>query len=153
MMTIEESREHARALAAAGYDAVVIHAPEWRDDWDDDAHTYTYQPAAVTTAIGELVVERYPATGTPAYLTATPADVLRGWQEAYGARTAVDRELIAECHKRAQETGLAIGTILMEAERYWRVFGRSAEPRRWKARAAACRRMLDHAANPRSMET
>jgi hypothetical protein len=144
MMTLEESRGHAITLAAAGYAAVVIHAPEWRDDWDDESHAYTYQPAEATTAAGESIVERYPAVGTPAYLTATAADVLRGWQEAYGARTPVERELIAECHQRSQETGLTMFVILAEAERYWRSAGRAADPRRWRARAAACRRMLDH---------
>jgi len=147
MMTLEESRTHARALAAAGYAAVVIHAPAWRDDWDDDAHAYTYQPEATPAAAGEEIVERYPATGTPAYLTATPADVLRGWQEAYNARTPLEREIIAECRRRAEESGHSIGLILMDAERYWLNAGRAVEPRRWKARAAACRRMLDHAAS------
>lgn len=147
MMTLEESREHARALAAAGYAAVVIHAPAWRDDWDDDAHAYTYQPEAVTTAAGEAIVERYPATGTPAYLTATPAAVARSWQEAYNARTPLERSLLAECQSRAEESGHTIGLVLMDAERYWRTAGRGVEPRRWKARAAACRRMLDHAAS------
>lgn len=81
------------------------------------------------------------------HLEATPADVLAGWQEAYNATTKVERDLIAECHQRSQETGLSIGCILMEAERYWQVFGRSVEPRRWKSRAAACRRMLDYVAS------
>ena len=78
---------------------------------------------------------------------ATSADVLAGWMEAYRARTPVERELIAECHHRATETGLSIGFILMEAEHYWSDIGRIVEPRRWKARAAACRRMLDYVAS------
>jgi len=78
---------------------------------------------------------------------ATPADVLQAWQEAYNAKTKVERDLIAECHQRAQETGLSIGFILMEAERYWLDIGRIVEPRRWKSRANACRRMLDFAAS------
>ena len=147
MLTIQESRDEAKKLAAAGYDAVVIHAPQWRDDWDDDDHAYTYQPASITPAIGETVIETYQATATPAYLTATPADLLRGWQEAYGARSPIEREIVAECFQRSEDTGASIVLVMMEAERYWQTAGRSAEPRRWKSRAAACRRMLDHAAN------
>jgi hypothetical protein len=147
MLTIEESRDEAMKLAAAGYDAVVIHAPQWRDDWDDDAHTYTYQPAMMAPEVGETVVERYQATGTPAYLTATPADVLRGWVEAYGARTKIERELITECYRRSQDTGDSVAVILMEAERYWATAGRSAEPRRWRSRLDACRRMLARVAS------
>jgi hypothetical protein len=147
MMTIQDARDEAVRLAAAGYAAVVIHAPTHRDDWDDDDHAYTYQPAVVPPGIGETVVETFPAAGTPAYLRATPADVLAGWQEAYDARTAVERELIAECHARATDAGCSIGLVLMEAERYWRGPGRLVEPRRWRSRANACRRMLDHAAS------
>lgn len=78
---------------------------------------------------------------------ATAADVLAGWQAAYGARTPVERELIAECHQRATETGQRIGFILMDAEVYWRGAGRLIHPRRWRSRAAACRRMLDYVAS------
>jgi hypothetical protein len=78
---------------------------------------------------------------------ATPADVLAGWQEAYNAKTPVERELIAECHARATETGSSIGFILMEAEHYWREFGRLVEPRKWRSKANACRRMLDYVAS------
>ena len=147
MMTIQEARDEAVKLAAAGYAAVVIHAPTQRDDWDDDDHAYTYQPASVPPGIGETVVETCPATATPAYLRATPADVLAGWQEAYGAKTAVERDLIAECHTRAAETGCSIGMVLMEAEHYWREIGRLVEPRRWRSKANACRRMLEHVAS------
>lgn len=148
MMTIEEAREEAKKLAAAGYDTVVYHAPEWRDDWDDDAHAYGYGPASMAgKTIGETVVETYPATSEPAYKTATEADVLKAWQEAYGARTPTQLAIIKECHERAIETGLSIGLMLMEAERYWQGAGRAAKPRKWKECAYACRWMLDYAAS------
>lgn len=148
MMTIEEAREEARKLAAAGIEAVVYHAPEHRDDWDDDDHAYGYQPAAMAgRTIGETVVETYPAMREPAYKTATAADVLKAWQEAYGARTPIERAIIKECHERASVAGLSIGLVLMEAERFWQGAGRLTEPRKWRSRAAACRRMLDYAAS------
>ena len=142
MLTIEEARKEAAALAAAGYAAVVIHAPTWRDDFDDDAHAYTYQAADYALSAGEVIVETYPATGTPAYITATEADIIAGWCEAYGAETDDDRGLVARCYRKARETGLSIGLIFAEAERAGRIGG--AEER---ARAAACRRMLDYAAS------
>lgn len=138
MLTLEESRDEARKLAEAGYDMIVYHAPTERDDWDDDAHTYGYQPKMCTLAPWATVVESFPATREPAYKTATRAQIIAGHCESYGAETESDRKLVASVYARHKRTGENMNFILMTAEREHRVAGRLAE-------AAQCQRLLDHA--------
>ena len=57
--------------------------------------------------------------------------------------TPVERELLAECETIARDTHAPLAEVLGAAVRYWETTGRRVEPRRWKARAAAARRLLD----------
>jgi len=53
-----------------------------------------------------------------------------------------ERELLNECERLAAETGHALRDLITDAESYWRGPGRAVEPRRWRSRADACRRLL-----------
>jgi hypothetical protein len=59
--------------------------------------------------------------------------------------TATERTLLDECRQIAARDGYQVRQVLVDAERYWRGPGRLVEPRRWRARAEACRRLLDRA--------
>lgn len=56
--------------------------------------------------------------------------------------TPVERELLTECETIARDQSRPVAEILVAAVRFWETAGRSIEPRRWKARAAAARRLL-----------
>jgi len=56
--------------------------------------------------------------------------------------TNVEREIVEECQRLALETGDELRRLIMDAESYWRGPGRLVQPRRWKSRAEACRRLL-----------
>jgi hypothetical protein len=56
--------------------------------------------------------------------------------------TPTERDLLAECERLAVETGHDLRNLITDAERYWRGPGRAVEPRRWRSRADACRRLL-----------
>ena len=57
--------------------------------------------------------------------------------------TPTERELLTECQRLAVETGEELRRLVADAETYWRGPGRRIEPRRWRPRADACRRILD----------
>jgi len=76
--------------------------------------------------------ELYRADSIPGYLV-----------EMFAPRTPVERELLAECASRARVAGEGVATILAAAETYWHTHGRSQNPRGWRARATAARRMID----------
>jgi hypothetical protein len=77
------------------------------------------------------------------YKTPIVGDAVR---TMYQPRTAVERELFAECARIAVEQGTGVGCILLSAERWWETAGRQTRPTQWRSRASACRRMLDRAA-------
>ena len=56
--------------------------------------------------------------------------------------TPTERDLLTECERLAAETGHELRALITDAESYWRGPGRSVEPRRWRSRADACRRLL-----------
>jgi hypothetical protein len=56
--------------------------------------------------------------------------------------TKTERDLLTECETLAVETGQELRDLISDAEIYWRGSGRLVEPRRWRSRAAACRRLL-----------
>jgi hypothetical protein len=56
--------------------------------------------------------------------------------------TTTERDLLSECERLALETGHELRDLIIDAERYWRGPGRRVEPRRWRSRADACRRLL-----------
>jgi len=56
--------------------------------------------------------------------------------------TKTERDLLAECEALAVETGHELRALITDAESYWRGPGRAVEPRRWRSRADACRRLL-----------
>jgi len=57
--------------------------------------------------------------------------------------TKTERDLLTECERLAVETGHELRALVADAESYWRGPGRRVEPRRWRSRADACRRLLD----------
>jgi len=57
--------------------------------------------------------------------------------------TPTETALLAECERLAAETGHALRDLIVDAESYWSGPGRLVEPRRWRSRADACRRLLD----------
>ena len=57
--------------------------------------------------------------------------------------TKTECEIVTECERLAAETGHALRDLIVDAESYWRGSGRLVEPRRWRSRADACRRLLD----------
>jgi len=56
--------------------------------------------------------------------------------------TNVEREIVGECQRLALETGDELRRLIVDAESYWRGPGRAVEPRRWRSRVDACRRLL-----------
>lgn len=60
MLAIEECRAEAQKIAAGGLAMIVYHAPIERDEWDDDAHAYNYQPEAAVLPHWATVVDRFP---------------------------------------------------------------------------------------------
>jgi hypothetical protein len=57
--------------------------------------------------------------------------------------TKTERDLLTECELLARETGHELRDLITDAETYWRGSGRIVEPRRWRRRADACRRLLE----------
>ena len=57
--------------------------------------------------------------------------------------TPTERDLMSECERLAVETGHELRDLISDAETYWRGSGRLVEPRRWRRRADACRRLLE----------
>jgi hypothetical protein len=56
--------------------------------------------------------------------------------------TPTETALLTECERLAAETGHALRDLIVDAESYWSGPGRLVEPRRWRSRADACRRLL-----------
>lgn len=56
--------------------------------------------------------------------------------------TPTENELLTECERLAAETGHALRELITDAESYWSGPGRRVEPRRWRSRVSACRRLL-----------
>jgi hypothetical protein len=56
--------------------------------------------------------------------------------------TPTETEIVTECERLAVETGHELRALVADAETYWRGPGRAVEPRRWRSRADACRRLL-----------
>ena len=60
----------------------------------------------------------------------------------YRPQTAIESEILADCTSRAAMHGATVAEVLRDCVRYWNGSGRSAEPRRWKSRAAAADRLI-----------
>ena len=71
----------------------------------------------------------------------TTAAISTSWCE-FRPQTAIESEILAECVSRATMHGVAVAEVLADAVKYWQGAGRSAEPRRWKSRAAAADRLI-----------
>lgn len=71
----------------------------------------------------------------------TTAAISTSWCE-YRPQTAIESEISAECVSRAIMQGVTVAEVLADAVKYWQGAGRSAEPRRWKSRAAAADRLI-----------
>lgn len=71
----------------------------------------------------------------------TTAAISTSWCE-YRPQTAIESEILAECVSRAIMQGVTVAEVLADAVKYWQGAGRSAEPRRWKSRAAAADRLI-----------
>lgn len=71
----------------------------------------------------------------------TTAAISTSWCE-FRPQTAIESEILAECISRAIMHGATVAEVLHDAVKYWQGAGRSAEPRRWRSRAAAADRLI-----------